>query len=167
MKDRDAQLIYEMWEVSKEKHKRAYEIGYKDGKSGQSIGETSDTWGPVSGSYEQGFRDGKQAANIWPSQAGSENKELGIHADRPGADESLSEFGLRVVEGRDDDGDRYWETWEIKATTKDAIERYGHGAIDWVYQSEMSGSIEEIEQRVVQNLYKHGKPTFSQGHANM
>jgi len=156
--DKDNKLIWESWEASKEKHQRAYEIGYEDGKKGGSIGETSDTWGPVSGSYEQGFRDGEQS--------GGDNRELGIHADRPAADEPLSEFGLEVVEARDNDDDRYWETWEIRATTREAVKRYGHGPIDWVYQSEMPGSIEEIEQQVVQNLYNHGKPTFIQGHPN-
>lgn len=161
MNDKDTRLIYEMWEASREQHKHAYKVGYKDGKKGGSIGETSDTWGPVSGSYERGFRDGKQAANIWPSQADN-NKELGIHADRPAADEPLIDFGLKVVQGRDEK----LGTWEIHAVTPAAKARYGDGKLDWVYQSEMPGDIEEIEQKVVRNLYNHGKPLFFRGYTN-
>ena len=59
MKDVDAKLIWEMWEASKEEHEKAYQAGLRDGQSGDSIGEVSDTWGPVGDSYTRGFHDGQ------------------------------------------------------------------------------------------------------------
>lgn len=108
------------------------------------------------------------AALIWEAYQPDDGKELGIHTDPHQGEGPLSEYGLEVVEGRDDDGDRYWETWEIRATTRDAIDRYGHGTIDWVYQSEMPDgiSIQEIEQKVMRNLHNHGKPLLFRGYTN-
>jgi hypothetical protein len=83
-------------------------------------------------------------------------------AESPDESVTLSSLGLKIVEGREDDDDRYWETWEIVATTSEAQKAFGHGAIDWSFQSEYEGiSVEELEQKVLKSLKKYGKPRFT------
>ena len=93
-----------------------------------------------------------------------EIRDRGIH-DRPDGGGSLKDFDLEIVASKDYDDDRYWETWEIRATSKAAADQFGHGPIDWIYQSELPFSEEEIEQKVIQSLHNHGKPRFFKPYA--
>jgi hypothetical protein len=59
--NKDNKLIWESWEASPRAKEKAYRAGLKDGKSGEPMGEVSDTWGPAGDSYVKGFREGEKS----------------------------------------------------------------------------------------------------------
>ena len=59
MNNKENKLIWEMWEASSEQKRQAYNAGRRDGMSGESMGEVSDTWGPAGDAYVAGFRAGE------------------------------------------------------------------------------------------------------------
>lgn len=156
MSRREAQLIWEcaqsvneMWDTTSDKKKKAYTVGFRQGQSGEPMGETSDTWGPAVDAFEQGYRAGAEAA---------QPKTRGI---------LKLEYGLEIVEGRDRDldepGERYGpDTFELRAVTPQAKSNYGDGVLSTVYARDVEHmSMEELEQVVIQSINKHGKPSLS------
>lgn len=68
---------------------------------------------------------------------------------------SLDEIGVRIErnERGDDDGDRYYETWEIISTHNGQV-------IDWDYVTR-GETIQDVAAKVMRVYNKTGRPTFS------
>jgi hypothetical protein len=74
----------------------------------------------------------------------------------------LKDIGIEIDEGRDDDGDRYWETWEIRAITSEAMKKWGTHVIDWEFQDERDKV--EIADIVLRSLIQRGQPVIFTGY---
>lgn len=68
---------------------------------------------------------------------------------------NLDKIGLRIErnEQGDDDGDRYYETWEIYSTHNGQL-------IDWDYVSG-GESIQDVAAKVMRVYNNTGRPTFN------
>ena len=94
-------------------------------------------------------------------QGGGRPINPGFGSDGNEPEKSLADYGLKMTESREDDDDRYWETWELRATTREAAEKFGHGPIDWIYRNEII-TRRELEQQVLANIERTGKPRFDE-----
>lgn len=67
----------------------------------------------------------------------------------------LESLGVTIVKNEegDNDGDRYYTTWEIKSMTNGQV-------LDWDYASG-GETIQDIAARVMRNYKRTGKPTFA------
>ena len=74
----------------------------------------------------------------------------------------LKELGIEIQEGREDDDDRYWETWEVRAVSKAASDKWGYGMIDWEFQDERDEN--QIADIVLRSLAQRGKPIIFTGY---
>lgn len=92
-------------------------------------------------------------------QGGGRRINPGFGSDGNEPEETLADYGLKMSKSREEDDDRYWETWEIRAMTREAAEKFGHGPIDWTWRSDID-SQEELEQQVIANIERTGKPRF-------
>ena len=100
----------------------------------------------------------KDSQLIWEARISrADNPGFGSDGNEP--EKSLADYGLKMTESREEDDDRYWETWEIRAMSREAAEKFGHGPIDWTYRSELV-SPEDLEQQVIASIERTGKPRF-------
>jgi len=129
--------------------------------------------GFVAGCREMGWSEDDLDRQVWSGDPGVQDElhenvgrvggsrpiNPGFGSDGNEPEKSLADYGLKMVESREDDDDRYWETWEIRAMTREAAEKFGHGPIDWTFRSELV-SREDLEQQVLASIERTGKPRF-------
>jgi hypothetical protein len=134
MRDNDSRLIWEQWG--------------EDAKAAELYQHLIKAI--LSDNHEEAENAYSQLKPLLPSGVANDSLEI------------LNDLGIDIEEGREDDDDRYWETWEIRAVTSDAMKKWGTHIIDWEFQDERSRT--EIADIVLRSLIQRGTPVIFTGY---